>query len=128
MATYQSKTWVDMQSEYPTRYKIRHSDLSEEQVTMFADFGTVTESGDVFDAQTMNNLESRIGALASSVEEVTAGTTDPSGGKNGDIYFKTGVDGNNDPVILGMYVKINGSWMVVSTGGASLPQAEGSGF
>ena len=128
MATFVSKTWEDIVAEYPTRYKIKHTDLSEEQVTMINDFGQISVSGDVFDAQTMNNLESRIGALAESVEDITAGTTDPSGGKNGDIYFKTGLDDNDDPIILAMYVKVAGTWLVVSTGGASLPQAEGSGF
>ena len=57
--SYQSKTWVDMQAQYPTRYKITHSDLSQEQVTIANDFGTVVE-GDVFDETTMNNLEERI--------------------------------------------------------------------
>lgn len=128
MATYQSKTWVDMIAEYPTRYKILHADTTEEQVTMVNDFGTITESGDVFDAQTFNNLETRIGALASSIEEVLSGTVDPTGGKNGDIYFKTGVDDEDNPIILAMFVKIGGVWLTVSTGGASLPQAEGSEF
>lgn len=62
--SYQSKTWVDMRAEYPTRYKIRHSDLTEEQVTIANDFGTVVE-GDVFDESTMNNLESRIASAFS---------------------------------------------------------------
>lgn len=128
MATYQSKTWVDMIAEYPTRYKIKRADLTEEQVTMINDFGQITESGDVWDAQTMNNLESRIGALASSIEDITAGTTDPSGGKDGDLYFKTGVDENDNPVIVGFFVKVNGTWLQVSTGGAALPQAEGNLF
>ena len=62
--SYQSKTWVDMQAQYPTRYKITHSDLTQEQVTIANDFGTVVE-GDVFDESTMNNLESRIASAFS---------------------------------------------------------------
>lgn len=66
--SYQSKTWVDMQAQYPTRYKITHSDLSQEQVTIANDFGTVVE-GDVFDKTTMNNLEGRISSAFSDVDD-----------------------------------------------------------
>lgn len=127
MATYVSKVWEDMQAQYPTRYTLTHEDNTTEVVTLSANFGTVTASGDVFDKQTMENMEGRIGAGFDSVEEITAGTTDPSGGKNGDIYFKTETTGNVTEVI-GMYVKINGAWLEVAVGGSSLPQAEGGGF
>ena len=128
MATYVSKVWKDLQAEYPTRYTLLKSDQSQEVVTIQNNFGNITESGDVFDKQTMEDLESRINAGFMSVENITAGTTDPTGGKNGDIYFKTGTDDQDNPIILGMFVKIGGSWLEVSVGGASLPQAEGSGF
>lgn len=127
MATYVSKVWKDLQAEYPTRYTLLKSDQSQEVVTIQNNFGTITESGDVFDKQTMEDLESRINAGFQSVEEITAGTTDPTGGKNGDIYFKTETEGGTT-TIIGMFVKIGGSWLEVSVGGASLPQAEGSGF
>lgn len=127
MATYVSKVWKDLQAEYPTRYTLLKSDQSQEVVTIQNNFGTITESGDVFDKQTMEDLESRINAGFQSVEDITAGTTDPTGGKNGDIYFKTKTEGGTT-TIIGMFVKIGGSWLEVSVGGASLPQAEGSGF
>ena len=127
MATYVSKVWKDIQAEYPTRYTLLKSDQSQEVVTIQNNFGTITESGDVFDKQTMEDLESRINAGFQSVEEITAGTTDPTGGKNGDIYFKTETEGGTT-TIIGMFVKIGGSWLEVSVGGASLPQAEGGGF
>ena len=127
MATYVSKVWKDLQAEYPTRYTLLKSDQSQEVVTIQNNFGTITESGDVFDKQTMEDLESRINAGFMSVEDITAGTTDPTGGKNGDIYFKTETEGGTT-TIIGMFVKIGGSWLEVSVGGASLPQAEGSGF
>ncbi len=127
MATYVSKVWKDLQAEYPTRYTLLKADQSQEVVTIQNNFGTITESGDVFDKQTMEDLESRINAGFQSVEEITAGTVDPSGGKNGDIYFKTETEGGTT-TIIGMFVKIGGSWLEVSVGGASLPQAEGSGF
>lgn len=127
MATYVSKVWKDLQAEYPTRYTLLKSDQSQEVVTIQNNFGTITESGDVFDKQTMEDLESRINAGFMSVEDITAGTTDPTGGKNGDIYFKTETEGGTT-TIIGMFVKIGGTWLEVSVGGASLPQAEGSGF
>lgn len=127
MATYVSKVWKDLDAEYPTRYTLLKSDQSSEVVTIQNNFGTITESGDVFDKQTMEDLEGRINAGFQSVEEITAGTTDPTGGKNGDIYFKTETEGGTT-TIIGMFVKIGGSWLEVSVGGASLPQAEGSGF
>lgn len=127
MATYVSKVWKDLQAEYPTRYTLLKSDQSQEVVTIQNNFGTITESGDVFDKQTMEDLEGRINAGFQSVEDITAGTTDPTGGKNGDIYFKTETEGGTT-TIIGMFVKIGGSWLEVSVGGASLPQAEGSGF
>ena len=127
MATYVSKVWKDIQAEYPTRYTLLKADQSQEVVTIQNNFGTITESGDVFDKQTMEDLEGRINAGFQSVEEITAGTVDPSGGKNGDIYFKTETEGGTT-TIIGMFVKIGGSWLEVSVGGASLPQAEGGGF
>ena len=127
MATYVSKVWKDLDAEYPTRYTLLKSDQSSEVVTIQNNFGQIRESGDVFDKQTMEDLEGRINAGFQSVEDITAGTTDPTGGKNGDIYFKTETEGGTT-TIIGMFVKIGGSWLEVSVGGASLPQAEGSGF
>lgn len=129
MATYQSKTWTDTIAEYPTRYKIRHADLTEEQVTMINDFGTISVSGDVFDASTFNNLESRIDAGFDSCVENLSGTADPtaSQGKDGDMYIKTETEGGVTSVV-GLFVKVAGAWLQIQTGGAQLPQAEGSEF
>ena len=129
MATYQSKTWLDELVEYPTRYKIIHADTSEEQVTMVSDFGTETQSGDVFTASTFNNLESRISAGFGTCVDTLSGTTDPTSavGKDGDVYFKTLTE-NNETSIVGMFVRILGEWLEVSVGGSTLPQAEGGGF
>ena len=59
---YVGKTWVDRVSEYPTRRLLTDTtdptDTKEVYVTRQE--GTVTEAGDVFDASTMNGLESRI--------------------------------------------------------------------
>ena len=59
---YVGKTWVDRVSEYPTRRLLTDTtdptDTKEVYVTRQE--GTITEAGDVFDASTMNGLESRI--------------------------------------------------------------------
>ena len=72
------KTWVDRNSQYPTRRKLTNvNDISDVMyVTVERDEGTVTEAGDVFDATTMNNLESRIAAIFTDVTgTLTAGST-----------------------------------------------------
>ena len=129
MASYVSKVWDDELVEFPLRYKITHVDLSEEYVNIEGAYGTVQQSGDVFDAATFNNLEGRIAAGFNTCVDVLTGTSDPTGsqGKNGDTYYKTETVDNVTSVI-GMFVKIGGTWLEVSVGGASLPQAEGSGF
>ena len=129
MATYVSKVWADELVEYPLRYKITHADLSEEYVNIEGAYGNVTQSGDVFDAATFNNMEGRIDAGFDTCLDALTGTSDPtsSQGKNGDTYYKTETVGNVTSVVA-MFVKIGGEWLEIATGGASLPQAEGSGF
>ena len=79
---YVSKTWEDIICSNPSGYKIRHADSSEEAVTMINNFGNITQPGDVFDAQTMNDLEGRIGQGIATVPKAcyigtcsTAGNT-----------------------------------------------------
>ena len=129
MATFVSKAWEDMIAEYPTRYKMIHTDLSEEIITLVNAFGTIIQSGDVWDAATMDNLEARIAAAFDTCVETLTGTAVPtsSQGKNGDTYFQTETEGNVTSVVA-MFVKIGGEWLEIATGGASLPQAEGSEF
>ena len=66
---YVGKTWVDRVSEYPTRRLLTDTtdptDTKEVYVTRQE--GTVTEAGDVFDASTMNGLESRINTAFSAL-------------------------------------------------------------
>lgn len=89
---YTSKTWTDFDAEYPTRYKITHSDLTEEQVRIANDFGQCTE-GDVFDASTMNNLESRI---ASAFSDDADAIEDASGLNFAEEYDDTATYTVND--------------------------------
>lgn len=72
---YIGKTWVDRVSEYPTRRVLTDTTtLETQQVTVVRDEGTVTEVGDVFDASTMNNLESRINSAFGALTKEVTGT------------------------------------------------------
>lgn len=72
---YIGKTWVDRVSEYPTRRTLTDTTtLETQQVTVVRDEGTVTEAGDVFDASTMNNLESRINSAFGALTKEVTGT------------------------------------------------------
>ena len=130
-----SKTWVDRISEFPTRRRITNTeDITDtKQIYVERDEGTITEPGDAFSATEQNNLESRINAAFASVvaglAETLTGTTDPAStdGKNGDTYYKTETKAGETTVVA-VFVKISGEWLSVATGGAALPQAEGSEF
>ena len=63
------KTWVDRISEYPTRRTLTKEDGSTELVTVTREEGTVSQEGDAFNAETMNDLETRIAAGFDAVEE-----------------------------------------------------------
>lgn len=56
------KIWKNRTTEFPTRRTLMKEDGSSEIVTVTRNEGTVSEEGDAFDANTMNNLEERIDA------------------------------------------------------------------
>lgn len=56
------KTWKDRISQYPNRRSITDSNGIVKTVTVGRDEGTVTQAGDAFNAQNMNDLENRIEA------------------------------------------------------------------
>lgn len=69
---YVSKTWVDRDSEYPTRRLLDYIDPetlqpAQLQVTVTRDEGIITEVGDPFSASNMNGMESRINAAISAL-------------------------------------------------------------
>jgi hypothetical protein len=59
--SFQKKTWKDRITEFPTRRTLTKSDGSSELVTVARAEGTVSQEGDSFSAENMNNLETRIG-------------------------------------------------------------------
>ena len=75
---FATKTWKDRITEYPTRRKLTKSDGSTETVTVERNEGTVSQEGDAFNAETMNNLESRIAAAIGytlGVQTIESGAT-----------------------------------------------------
>lgn len=58
---FTKKTWKDRITEFPTRRTLTKSDGSTEMVTVARAEGTVSQEGDSFSAENMNNLENRIG-------------------------------------------------------------------
>lgn len=68
---YVSKVWVDRQTEYPTRRKLEFDDGTDDKiVTVSRAEGTIYEAGDIFDANTMNTLESRIAAGIAEKQDI----------------------------------------------------------
>lgn len=58
--SYTSKTWKDRISEYPSRRSLEKADGTSEIVSVTRAEGQISQEGDAFSAQNMNNLESRI--------------------------------------------------------------------
>lgn len=55
-----TKTWKDRISEYPTRRILTKTDGSTEFVTVARSEGSISQDGDAFSAENMNDLEKRI--------------------------------------------------------------------
>ena len=70
--TFETKTWVDRVSEYPARRTLTDEDGNAAVYTVTRNEGTVSEEGDAFSAENMNDLESRI---ATAVDAKLDGTT-----------------------------------------------------
>lgn len=91
---YEKKTWVNRQSEHPARRKLAPTGNDNEYDVSRAE-GAIMEDGDAFDADTMNDLERRIGAGFSEFDPTDAGaanvTVQPyTCTKTGSIYALTG--------------------------------------
>ena len=70
---FEKKTWVNRQSEHPSRRRLTPSGNDNEYDVARAE-GLVMEEGDAFDADTMNDLERRIGAGFSELDPTEAGS------------------------------------------------------
>ena len=54
------KTWKDRIAEFPTRRRLTKEDNTSELVTVAREEGTLSQEGDAFSAENMNDLENRI--------------------------------------------------------------------
>lgn len=89
------KIWKDRISEFPTRRSLTKTDGTSELVTVARSEGMISEEGDAFSAENMNDFENRV---ANGFSEIN---------KNlGDLTFAQDADGNwgykvggADPVI-----------------------------
>lgn len=61
------KTWKDRIAEFPTRRRLTKEDNTSELVTVAREEGTLSQEGDAFSADNMNDLESRIDAEFTAV-------------------------------------------------------------
>lgn len=84
MAGWRKKTWKDRKTEYPTRRTLTKTDGSTEIVTVTRNEGQVSQEGDAFSADNLNDLETRIDDGFTEVNGKLSTT-------NYDIVFPTGV-------------------------------------
>lgn len=62
ITAWEKKVWKDRKTEYPTRRTLTKTDGSQEIVTVARNEGSVSQEGDAFSAENMNDLEERIDA------------------------------------------------------------------
>lgn len=72
---FSKKTWKDRVSEYPNR-RIINDGITTKTVTVGRDEGNVSEAGDAFNAENMNDLEERIYQATRNGGGGGGGTTD----------------------------------------------------
>ena len=91
------KIWKNRTTEFPTRRTLMKEDGSSEIVTVTRNEGTVSEEGDAFDADTMNNLEERIDA---GFAEVNGKLIQEIGNANGSINGTMNVNLDNYKILF----------------------------
>ena len=83
------KTWKDRIAEFPTRRRLTKEDNTSELVTVAREEGTLSQEGDAFSAENMNDLENRIDA------EFTAVNGKLSNIKTSEILWENPSPGSN---------------------------------
>ena len=61
------KTWKDRIAEFPTRRRLTKSNGDSELVTVAREEGTLSQEGDAFSAENMNDLERRVDDAISEI-------------------------------------------------------------
>lgn len=93
---FAKKTWKDRIAEFPTRRRLTKEDNTSELVTVAREEGTLSQEGDAFSAENMNDLERRIDAEFTEVngklqfEKMTCFQTTAKFGSNGDVNISSG--------------------------------------
>lgn len=64
---FSKKTWLDRIAEYPTRRRLKKSDGTDEIVTVSREEGAISQEGDAFSAENMNDLEDRVASEFNSL-------------------------------------------------------------
>ena len=73
MSGFIKKIWKDRVTEFPTRRSLTKQDGSVELVTVAREEGTVSQEGDAFSAQNMNDLEERVKTAFDAVDSSLSG-------------------------------------------------------
>lgn len=76
-----SKLWKDRVSDYPNKRKLTKEDGTSETVTVERAEGDIVVAGDAFNAENMNDLETRIQNGFNAVEQAQAELTENSNWK-----------------------------------------------
>lgn len=81
---FSRKTWVDRMAEYINRRTLTKEDGSTELVTVARSEGMISQEGDAFNAETMNDLEQRIAdgfdSVNSDLADLNTNLTPEDGG------------------------------------------------
>ena len=94
---FDKKTWEDRVSQYPNRRLLTHlSDSSTEYVNVSRAEGTITEPGDPFSAETMNDLENRIDSECVLLES--------------DMAYRQTTNFSNNSILKGNFILWNGKF------------------
>lgn len=93
---FNMKTWVDRITEYPTRRRLRKEDGSDELVTVSREEGQVSEEGDAFSAENMNDLESRIDSAFKDVNNSLSDVNSNLSELTNDLHVTTTTGANGD--------------------------------
>ena len=127
MALFSKKTWKNRMSEYPTRRKLTKENGTTELVTVARSEGNVSQEGDAFSADNMNDLETRIqkaiGAgdipAALGKDIVSALTALNTGLTNMQIIKAYTVVPQSTPYLgaFGCSIKRNGSIIIIKVSG-----------
>ena len=111
------KTWKDRIAEFPTRRRLTKEDNTSELVTVAREEGTLSQEGDAFSAENMNDLENRIDA---EFTEVNGKLSNLNGNLNrfGNLNVKSTNNGSLPNIIQknGFYLIVAKRWTVADDG------------